>query len=333
MTVQPEALRERPPQIMAAFVAGFNTVAEHLYLLFLPVMIDLILWFAPRLRIEALLAPQVRAMLDVLQRNASAELSAQIQNLSATYQTLLHEFNLLQLIETFPIGVPSLLAGRTSQQTPLGDAVTLQLGSFGTVLGIAIIVMGLGFLLGCVYYALLAYATTEGRTPFNLKILLTHQVPAALIFVVLLFFLVAMLFIPAMLFVSFVTWIAPWLGSIIFFLSALFVIWLLLPLVFTPHGIFASNLSPIAALLNSLRLVRFFLPGTGLFLLIALVISQGLDLLWSSPPTSSWLTLVGIFGHAFIYSALFAASFVYYRRGMQWMFFNLQRRNNLRTAA
>jgi uncharacterized membrane protein YdcZ (DUF606 family) len=80
-------------------------------------------------------------------------------------------------------------------------------------------------------------------------------------------------------------------------------------------------------------LVRFFLPGTGFFLLIALIISQGLDLLWSSPPTSSWLTLVGIFGHAFIYSALFAASFVYYRRGMQWMFFNLQKRNVPRAVA
>jgi hypothetical protein len=221
MTVQPEALRERPPQIMAAFVAGFNTVAEHLYLLFLPVLLDLVLWFAPRLRIETLLAPRVKVMLNILQSNASAELSAQVQNLSTAYQTLLHEFNLLQLMETFPIGVPSLLAGRTGQQTPLGEAMTIQLGSFSAALGIAIVAMGLGFLLGCTYYALLAYATTEGRAPFNFfKMLLTHQAPAALIFTALLFFLAAMLFIPAMLFVSLITWIVPWLGSIVLFLSA-----------------------------------------------------------------------------------------------------------------
>jgi hypothetical protein len=60
------------------------------------------------------------------------------------------------------------------------------------------------------------------------------------------------------------------------------------------------------------------LPTTSLFILSVLVISEGLDLLWRIPPETSWLTLVGVCGHAFITSALLAASFIYYRDADHW---------------
>ena len=55
-----------------------------------------------------------------------------------------------------------------------------------------------------------------------------------------------------------------------------------------------------------------------MFLLAAILIAQGLDLLWIAAPADSWLTLVGVTGHAFIYTALIAASFIYYQKSSEW---------------
>jgi len=44
-----------------------------------------------------------------------------------------------------------------------------------------------------------------------------------------------------------------------------------------------------------------------------------LNYLWSVPPNNSWMLLIGIAGHAFITTALLAASFVYYRDMNIWL--------------
>ena len=46
---------------------------------------------------------------------------------------------------------------------------------------------------------------------------------------------------------------------------------------------------------------------------------RGLGILWSAPKSESWLALVGFAGHAFVTTALLAASFVYYRDMGDWV--------------
>jgi uncharacterized membrane protein YdcZ (DUF606 family) len=86
------------------------------------------------------------------------------------------------------------------------------------------------------------------------------------------------------------------------------------------------TLSALTSMLTSMRMMRFILPGTGLFFLTIVILSQGLDLLWQVPPASSWLSLVGIAGHAFITTALLAASFRYYQDATVWLQEFLQKR-------
>ena len=78
-------------------------------------------------------------------------------------------------------------------------------------------------------------------------------------------------------------------------------------------------MNALHSILASLRMVRFTLPNTGLFLLMFLIINQGLNFLWSTPPLNSWWMLVGIVGHAFVSTALLASSFVYYRDINVWL--------------
>jgi len=69
---------------------------------------------------------------------------------------------------------------------------------------------------------------------------------------------------------------------------------------------------------DSIRIIKLTLPTTSLFLLSAVVLSEGLNILWNVPPEGSWWFLVGIVGHAFVTTGLFAASFIYYQEADHW---------------
>jgi len=57
-----------------------------------------------------------------------------------------------------------------------------------------------------------------------------------------------------------------------------------------------------------------------------------LNYLWKVPPSDSWMTLVGIAGHAFITTAILAASFVYYRDMNVWLQTVFEQWQKTRTA-
>jgi len=66
-------------------------------------------------------------------------------------------------------------------------------------------------------------------------------------------------------------------------------------------------------------MARFTLPTSSLFVISVVLLTISLNYLWSVPPDDSWMLLVGIAGHAFITTALLAASFVYYRDMNTWL--------------
>jgi hypothetical protein len=125
--------------------------------------------------------------------------------------------------------------------------------------------------------------------------------------------------LPAFLLLSVITVVSPFLGQVLLFLGALVLIWLLMPVFFSAHGIFTLQMDALRAILNSMRMVRFTLPNTGLFLLVFVLINTGLNFLWNTPSQNSWWMLVGIAGHAFVSTALLAASFIYYRDINAWL--------------
>jgi hypothetical protein len=115
------------------------------------------------------------------------------------------------------------------------------------------------------------------------------------------------------------TFLSPVLASAAFFVMLLLSFWLIVPLFFTPHGIFVRKQNAFYSIFTSLRMTRFTLPTSGLFVISVILLTAGLNYLWSVPPDNSWMLLVGIAGHAFITTALLAASFVYYRDMNAWL--------------
>jgi hypothetical protein len=317
MNIKNEVSKVSPPKLIPSLVGGFNLITNHVQLILFPILLDLLLWFGPHFRIMRLMQPVLSEF------NQAYNLQSIIQNGQDLWTTVLEHFNLISAVRTFPVGIPSLLAGQGALQTPFGQAPILEITTLtGFVLLWLGFVMG-GLLFGSLYFSEVARVSFDSKRPFSL-LLVVKQFFQAIFFTLILLGTIIIIAIPVFLLLSLISLISQDVAQLTLIVISLFILWLLVPFIFSPHGIFMNQLNVFAAMLNSLRLVRFILPGTGLFLISALLITQGMNILWLLPPDTSWMILIGIVGHAFIATGLLAASFVYYRNGLLWVSENLK---------
>jgi hypothetical protein len=66
-----------PPGAISALVNGFNAIASNITVILIPAILDLFLWFGPRLKADTLLAPIMELMLEI-QAQAPAEQAKEI---------------------------------------------------------------------------------------------------------------------------------------------------------------------------------------------------------------------------------------------------------------
>lgn len=312
-----------PPALIGAISTGFNTVANHIYLILFPIALDLLLWFGPQLKVKALLQPLLAEFGAAAVRMAGPEMSELISATEVLWQESLKHINLVSSIRSFPIGIPSLMAASGPLVNPLGSPLSLEISSLNGMVSIWLVFSLVGLILGSFYFSLLSRYATNDQRGFSFGAL-GWQTLQAVVLILVLIIIFIMVMIPLILISSLVALVSPTVSQFVLLLSSFFLIWLLLPLIFSPHGIFTFQLDALRSTLLSYRLVRFFLPSAGLFLMVSILISQGMDILWRVAPENSWMALVGVIGHAFISTALATSSFVYYAGGVKWMQERLQ---------
>ncbi len=313
-----EIFKTSPPHLIASIVAGFNTVANNAYLIFFPIVVDLLLWFGPHFRVKTLLQPLVDLAYAELSKSMDLQTLAQV---IPDPKTILDPVNLLASLRSWPVGIPSLFSFTDVMQTPFGKPAMVEIPTLLGALAFLVAAILVGIYLGSIYFNSISKASLGLKKPFSFSLSL-WQFRQSLLLSILLLFLIMLIALPVgfILTLFLLFQLALFGGIIVTFL----LIWILLPLVFSAHGIFMFKLSVIPSIATSIRLVRSFLPGTGVFLLVAFMLNEGMNILWRTTPPDSWLSLVGVAGHAFIASGLLAASFVYYGSGMRWMQENLQ---------
>ncbi len=324
MKTDMNSLSERPPRLFATLVKGFNLVASKVYLILIPVAVDLALWLGPKLRVRDLFLPYLNAFTTNMLKISPKELVETVKASNTLWNTLLEQFNLFTAIRTLPIGVPSLIARESPVTTPFGNTWLLETPSLRIGIAILGILLMVGFFLGTVYFNALSRCSNPEPEKFEWKRLFTQYGQTLLLFVIMIAVMI-MIAIPVFILISIFTLVNAAIGQFFLMVLIFLGLWILVPLVFSPHGIFALDQKAFPSMLISMRMVRFFLPGTGMFVVVCALISEGLNLLWTVPPATSWLTLLGIGGHAFIVTALIAASFLYFREGLGWMKFNIQK--------
>lgn len=326
-----------PPGVMGSLRAGFDAVSRHVVLILLPAALDIFLWLGPRFSVNGLLAPFINFIFRQTQLTLTSSADVRrFMEFEALFTETVEHFNLLSLLsrlQMFPIGVSSLLARTMPVETPLGSQPVVQISSVPGLVALAFLLIIGGWVMGGLYFRWVS-GTTLGEVESGAGVSSLWAVVQSLILSVLWLIGLIMIFVPVMLILTVLTMLSPILAGAGLFILLALSFWLIVPLFFTPHGIFVRKQNAFYSIFTSLRMARFALPTSGLFVICWFLLTTGLNYLWSVPPQDSWMTLVGIGGHAFITTALLAASFVYYRDMNSWLqtvFERLQQKQTIPT--
>jgi hypothetical protein len=302
-----------PPNMIGSLRGGFDTVANHIVIIVFPCLIDLLLWLGPHVQVKTLISDLAKFLLTSGPSDSVVSADVVSQSMSLI-QTVGDKFNLLSLLRTIPVGIPSLMSFRLPAETPGGQPIFIDLNNILLVTSVVIGVLLVGVILGSFYYSIIMQISLRGRIELRQTLhewlWSSIQVISLTLALIILYVVVS---VPSSCAIFAVSLIGLPLGQFSFFLYFGLLLWLAFPLIFSAHGIFVNHNNAFISVQRSMVLTRMTLPTTSLFFLSVLAISEGLNILWRVPPETSWLTLLGIGGHAFISSALMAASFIFYR--------------------
>ncbi len=302
-----------PPGAIGAIKAGLDVISTHLSAILLPLALDLFLWFGPRLSVKNIFSAMYAQMIVFYETNG---MPVDILKQGETQMMqALSQFNLLAFLRTFPVGVSSLMQGKTVEVTPLGMQTVVEIGSWTSLVGWLVVLTLLGWTLGAVYFLSVSRLVGRPDAPRPFVRTITHSLLFSIGFMLLLF----LLGMPVLVVLTLLNLLGPSVMQTGLFVIMLFASWLVVPIFFTPHGIFMRGDNALRSVLTSLRMSRFTLPSASMFVLALFLTAQGLNILWSVPTADSWMLLVGIAGHAFVTTALLAASFIYYRDMNMWL--------------
>jgi len=325
-------LKFDPPRMIPSIVEGFNAVAGHVYIILFPIGLDLLLWLGPFVRVKKYFLPILIEAAQVSSAVYGDQMAGLMESTREIWSNLLDQFNLLFSLRTFPIGIPSLMINYMNGTNPLGSPIAIEMASGDTILTWLLVFLTVGLILGSVYFALTASLTRKKRQPLHLNQIL-KQTWQSIFLTLILFMAIMLLAVPISCLLSSVLMVLPSLGTLPFILMGMIAVWVVLPLAFSPHGIFSGELQAAKSIITSIRLVRSFMSATGMFFILIILLGYGLNILWATPEPDSWMLLIGIIGHAYISTGLLAASFIYYDKGVAWLKNTAQPKKQEKTSA
>jgi len=316
----------QPLGVIAILRAGFEMVSRHIWLITLPILLDLLLWLGPRISTAPLNKRFVAFLAS--QPLPDPTLARQMQQLGEVIGEMGGRSNLLSLLSALPIlDVPSLLARQVSGMvTPLGEPRVLLVTSVLALLGWVVVLIPAGPVLGFVYLNSLARRVRalgvdeEGGSqpeetvdPGDRVKRGINKLLSMFLFVAGLLMAVAVLVPLWSVAVGTVLMIAPPIGFLAWMISIGIGGYLALHLTFVVHGVLLGERGLFRATVESFMLIQTQFPSVMGLILLALVIYEGLGFIWSLPTSDSWTLLIGIVGNGCIATGLTAATFVFYR--------------------
>ena len=308
---------DRPTGLIDTLQAGFNAVNRNVWLLALPIAIDLFLWWGPQPSagpiLERWLAqappPQVAAGFGPsFEENRVAALDSLRRGEGAA------RYNLLSFLAPPLVGVPIFHEAR-------GEGPLLPLDSPASVVAVVLASMVLGLTLAALFYGLLAQGVREGRA--GLRSFMPDFAQLA-VWAVTLFIMAlgVMLLIGGPLIALFVAIqalgsqsVAAGLASVMAAIILGVALWAFVYLFFTTDALYVSRVSPIVAIQRSISVVRRNLWSSLGLMVLVLIISTGLSMLWQQVAENLRAPGVGlsIVGHIYISTGLAAAAMTYYK--------------------
>lgn len=302
------AVQPRVPGIIDTIGAGYRAVNRRLWLLAVPFLASLYLWYGTPVRITPFLEIANIWMTDLFVLMGNGGIGAAELLFSLQYHDLRSTLALNGLLPILPPGAARLAAPAWLLETPLA------------VLGAFLLFNATGLLFGMAFRAGLAGAICG--TPLRLRADIAQVVLAtgkfclslALVLAVLLLFTLPFLVLSGLVIMA-----MPAAAALIGFLWYLVAVWVYLYAGYTLEALLISRCGPLRAIQHSIATVRRNLwPAVGLLVLAALI-SSGLQLVWVQLATRPAGLLLAIVGSAYIGAGLAAARLEFYRSRLpQW---------------
>ena len=321
MLHSPPARREAsPPGVIDTLSAGYAAINRQLWVLVLPIVVDLFLWLGPQVSYSPLVDPALaRASQLVSQATRASNGGAQTAETAAAIEqqrqlliAMTNDTNVLALVATRgPLALPSV----TSLLGGVGTFSFVRSWMEGLLLLVAALASGL--VLGGLFRGLIAQQVREGRSsPVAATRRLGQDLTRVLALTGVLLAVAALLGLPALVVVSFAALVSPAVavvGILLILAAALFAE---VHLFFAVDAIFVSGVGPLTEIQRSVGVARTALtPTLGLVLLTWLILA-GMSRVWEllaaalQPPYGAAL---GVLGNAYIASGLLAASMIFYK--------------------
>ena len=307
-----------PPNVLKSIRNGFDAITKHLILLLFPVGLDLVLWFAPHLQLKSLIEGLILEMNEV-----SALLPADFGDVMEAgqeiWQLAAERVNLFLVLRSLPVGIFSLLTSILPVKNPLGNPIFWNVPTMSGAIIFSLLIFLVGLAFGGIYFSGVRQAALFDQLKWRTVL---REWPRVSLQSLLLSLMWLILFLAIMVIGSCaatgITFFSVSLGQIVIILFGIVSFWLIFPLFFSPHGIYSQGQKAWKSLLTSVRLTNLTFVKTSLFIMIALLVNQGLNMVWQIPPEESWLMAISIIGHAFVTTGMLAASFVYYQDMVRW---------------
>jgi hypothetical protein len=299
--------------------AGYNTVLKRIWLIAIPVALDVYLWVGPRLSIKPLTRFFLSLWLPIEQ--APADIQSFLTFNRQLLETMGQETNLFSLLSSSLLGMPSYLAGGLPEGISGSPVTWGESSSALTILAIIPLLIAASLFLGSLYLGAIAQIAREGTLTLGHLIQRVWRYwGLILLFGVLLTMVLFILGLPVMMIGGVLASLSPAMAQFVLLGAGGLVLWMLFHLSFVPHAIVVSESDLLRALRNSLIVV-----GRNFWSALALVVSMnlikaGFTVVWNRVSVNTLLTAASIAGNAFIGTGLVAASLIFYRDRMeQWI--------------
>ena len=300
--------------VIDSLQVGFNTVARRIWLLVVPVALDIYFWLGPRLSIAGLVHRIAQGL--AIPAEADPMVTDYLKGVQESLEGIGEDFNLFFLLKQEILGMPSLMSGQAGKEATAGWANPVIDLDSALVVGLAMVLISLlGLLLGCFYLDLLAGQVRREDPAFSarrlfsfwgLMILLGLIVLAALtVFALTQGVTIAVASVISSVLGALLT--VFWLGVMLLGTVGLFFA------IFTVDAVVINQVGVLTGVRNSYEVVRRNLwASLGFFLLVNLI-GWGMPIVWRRISVNALSTLLGIAGNAFIGPDLVTASLIFYR--------------------
>jgi hypothetical protein len=303
------------PGVIETLSAGFEQINRIPWILSLPILVDLFLWLAPGISAAPVIHRWTTQVLDLYQNIAASGVDPSAvdqarQSLGALDAAAV-SFNVLSLLVLNVAAVPSIAP------SSLTGTVAQEISSGAVFAFVVLLTIVLGGLLGCLYLGAIAQQVRDKR--FDLVILLRRvwfYWLSVIGFIVIAGLFIIVVLIPVTIIVGLAQYAVPGSGAALLTVVLTFgyvaLVLFAIYLFFLVSAIVVSEVGPVRAAISSARVVaNNFWTSVG-FIVLYVVISLGMQVVWTALSASVIGTAAAIAGNAYIASGLAAASMLYY---------------------